>query len=434
MKITNANGTYTDNLIYQMREDNGEKWLFIAQGKKKWEFNAVQENVREQNDVVKPQEVKIVLNGKFIPTLYDTLTGDIREIDYKILNEKTEISRVFYSNDSLLLKLTPTSDSSEKITENKSVTQIKSIDFKGGVDYALDEPNVYLLDRARFAFDGGEIESEEEILRIDNRLRERLYWPPRQKKIAQPWTEGKEIPSHFVTLLFDIESEIEADGIFLGIEDYKRSEVFFNGDRITSAPCGYYVDRAIAKVSLPPLKKGINTLKVTVPYLKSGSLEYLYLIGDFGVRLCGAEKTVIKKPRRIGFGSITHQGFPFYSGNLTYILHATLEDNTGVSIRANAYRGAFIKTALNSAEKNLAFSPYECDFGMVKKGDVEIKLKLFGNRHNTFAPLHNSNTATYYFGPDSFRSQGDAFGYEYFTKDFGIMKSPIITLYKENQK
>ena len=61
-----------------------------------------------------------------------------------------------------------------------------------------------------------------------------------------------------------------------------------------------------------------------------------------------------------------------------------------------------------------------------------LSIKLFGNRHNTFAPIHNANSATYYFGPDSFRSNGDAFGYEYFIKDFGIMKSPIISFFKRS--
>ncbi|MBO5879136.1 MAG: hypothetical protein J6Q68_01100 [Clostridia bacterium] len=434
LKITNSNGTHTDNLIYQMREDNGERWLFIAQGKKKWEFNAVQENVREQNDVVKPQNVKIVLNGKYVPTLYNTLTGEICEIDYRCLDSTTEITRTFYSNDSLLLKLTPTEDNCELKRKQRTAEVLEEIDFRGGVSYKLDEDNVYLLDRARFSFDGKEVEDEEEILRIDNRIRERLSWPPRQKKIAQPWAQGKEIPAHFVTLFFEIESETRADEVYLGIEGFSESEVFFNGERVCGEPCGFYVDKAIDKVRLPALKRGTNTLKVTLPYLKSASLEYLYLIGDFGVRLCGAEKTVTQKPKKIGFGSIVHQGFPFYSGNITYILNAELKERAALSVRTNVYRGAFVKVSVDGEKKNSAFSPYECDFGELEAGNHEIRLKLFGNRHNTFAPLHNSNPATYYFGPDSFRSSDDAFGYEYFTKDLGILKSPVLKLYKDMEK
>ena len=103
-------------------------------------------------------------------------------------------------------------------------------------------------------------------------------------------------------------------------------------------------------------------------------------------------------------------------------------------MKANAYRGALVKAKINENEElPLVFAPYECDFGELEKGYHTIKIKLFGNRHNTFAPLHNANTATHYFGPDSFRSEGDAFGYEYFIKDFGILKSPIISCYKQEK-
>ena len=433
IKITNSNGTQADNLLTQYRRDTDSDWLFIAEGKKKWEFNAVQENVREQNDVVKPQTVIIKVKGEFSVTLYDTMTGEIHKIPSKTEGGYTIITRTLYINDSLLLKLTARNEA-ENITENEpTLTAVRREDFKGTVEYELDEENVYLLDRARFSFDGGAIEDEEEILRMDNRIRERLSWPQRQKKIAQPWAEKEGAAKHFVTLYFEIESEVEKDEVYLGIEDAECSEIFWNGKRIEREPIGYFVDKAIDKLTLGALLKGKNTLTVKLPYLRRGSLEWMYLLGDFGVRLAGAEKTVTKLPKKLGFGSVVHQGLPFYSGNITYLLPIKTEECDKVSVRVNAYRGALMKAELEGEEKHIVFAPYKADFDGIKAGDHTLKIKLFGNRHNTFAPLHNSNTATYYFGPDSFRTEGDSFGYEYFTKDLGILKSPVITyLNKEN--
>ncbi len=131
IKITNSDGTHTDNLIYQMRDDNGDRWLFLAEGKKKWEFNAVQENVREQNDVVKPQNVIISIKGEFEPILYDTLTGDIRKIPYQINNGATKISYTLYINDSLLLRLVPTKACDSKARRAREKGNPSSKGFQG---------------------------------------------------------------------------------------------------------------------------------------------------------------------------------------------------------------------------------------------------------------------------------------------------------------
>jgi len=47
------------------------------------------------------------------------------------------------------------------------------------VSYSLSEPNVLLLDKARYALDGEDFEETEEILRLDNKLRTRLGLPLR---------------------------------------------------------------------------------------------------------------------------------------------------------------------------------------------------------------------------------------------------------------
>ncbi len=431
VRIINSDGITADNLIYQMRKDENCHWLFIAQGKKQWEHNAVQTNIKEQNDAVSPQNVKITVKGIFVPEIYDTMTGEIKNVSFYNTENETVIMHTLYINDSVLLKLSEGAEKQKLDIEKKEEISLNEIDFKKCVEYELEEDNVYLLDRAEFSFDGGEKEAEEEILRIDNRLRERIGWPLRQKKIAQPWAEKEGKARHEVCLHFKIMSEIEKDEVFLALENADEAEITFNGEKVSKKICGYFVDKAINKLPLYNLKKGENVLSVKMPYYRRGSLEWMYILGDFGVKLAGCEKTITEKPLKIGFGSIAYQGFPFYGGNITYKLPFEAEEEALIKVKASAYRGMFMKAAKNGEEsENIAFAPYECRLGKAKKGKNEIKIKLFGNRHNTFACLHNANTATYYFGPDSWRSDGDAWGYEYFTKDFGILKSPIITLYK----
>ena len=65
-------------------------------------------------------------------------------------------------------------------------------------------------------------------------------------------------------------------------------------------------------------EKGKNTLEVTVSIGKRTTVEWAYLLGEFGVQVFGKNSRIIKKPETIAFGDITVQGMPFYTGNITY--------------------------------------------------------------------------------------------------------------------
>ena len=56
----------------------------------------------------------------------------------------------------------------------------------------------------------------------------------------------------------------------------------------------------------------------------------------------------------------------------------------------------------------------------------EIVLKLYGTRQNGFAQLHHIPGIYFYQSPDSWRSVGDRWTYEYQFKPMGILKSPEI--------
>ena len=430
IKIQNSDGLTSGNLIYSLRYDNDCKWLFIAQGKKLWEHNSVQPDIRVQHDCVKPQNIRITVKGKFYPSLYDTITGDIVNIKFSHLNGNTVIERTIYENDSLLLKLSFNKEEypSEEV---KSGVKIGSYDIKETVPYILEEPNVYLLDRAKYSFDGGKLNNEEELLRIDNSLREEIGWPLRQKKIAQPWSMPKEEVEHFVTLHFNVASMISQEKITLAIEKAETAEIIWNGKKVNNIPDGYFVDESIKKVTLGRLEKGENTLIVKLPYLERGSLDWMYLLGDFSVCVNGCRKVIIEKSDRIGFGDISRQGMPFYGGNICYKTEVEVPECDYTVIKTTAYRGMLIKILVDGKEcGNVIFAPQQVRLKL-EKGKHTIEFKLYGNRHNTFAALHNADSSTYYFGPDNWRSEDDRWGYEYFLKDFGIMKSPVFEFYRD---
>lgn len=419
LEIRNASGALTDNYIYQMRDDGDYRWLFIA--------NAV---FRKKCDVVSPKKLFIKIKGKFTPKLYDTLTGDIREIGYAVKNGYTHIEYTAYEHDSILLRLEAAVAKELKLTaETPEVA--KRIDYRQRVRYEREEPNVLLFDMAEYKIDNEkEFAPAEEILRLDAIVRQRAGIPP--KDGSQPWTLEKEEITHSVTVRFRFTSEIDVSGASFAIEAPELCTIRFDDRKIKNEPNGYYTDESIKTVPLPKFKAGEHTITVTLPLGTRTYTEWCYLLGDFNVRLEGTEKTVIAPTKSIGFGTVTSQGMPFYGGNVKYYLDFEApEDNTSVRLHANNYRGSLITVKIDgNAAGRIVYSPYDLTVNGLSKGKHTAELTLYGNRYNSFSALHNADRNQWWFGPTAWHTKGDAFCYEPQLKDLGIITSPVVEILK----
>ncbi len=420
IEIKNNDGTPADNLLYQLRQDQDCNWLFIAQGK---DHGVV--------DIPHRQDIQITLSGECAPLLYNTLDGSIQSVAYQVKNGSTVIKAALFEHDSLLYKLCTDSAKAPAATEATAFGKKKAeIVFRDILPYERSEPNVLLLDMAEFAFDDGAFQPEEEIIRADNLFRNALGWPPRENAVVQPWVIEPETISHHITLRFTIDSEIAVPSPTLAIEDAETVKIILNGEEVPSIVTGYYVDESIKTVALPALQVGKNLLTVKIPFGRRTNTEWCYLLGDFGVRVQGRKKTIQKPFERIGFGSITDQGMPFYGGNITY--RAEFESDGGnATIHAPHYRGALIRVELDGKDVGvIAYSPYTIQLRDIPAGKHSIAFTLFGNRYNSFAALHNADLKEKWAGPNLWRTTGDKWCYEYRLKETGILSSPVIELYE----
>ena len=420
IEIKNPSGDAEKQFLYQMRKDGDEHSLFIALARR----------IEDKycSAVEQPAETVIKIRGEFRPLVFDTLTGEIREINYSAENGFTTFNYSFCENDSLLLRLEPAA-SSKRFEKAAERIKIGQTDFKHKLAYKREEDNVCILDIAEYALDNGEMQPEEEILRIDERLRRKFDWPLADGQDVQPWAIEKEKITHNVTLHFSFESECELENTFFCAEELES--LCINGEETALNDCGYFVDKAIRKYALPPLRKGKNTIAAKVPFGKRISLEACYLIGDFNVRAEGCEKTLSKATETIGFGDITKQGMPFYGGNITYSAKINVPENCSLEINIGRYAGALTKVLLDGEEAaKIVFAPYNAEIKNVSKGEHTIEFVLFGNRYNTFGALHNCGSSLWY-GPSYWYSKGNLWCYEYNTKPAGILKSPVITMLKK---
>ncbi|MBQ7050140.1 MAG: hypothetical protein IJN87_05860, partial [Firmicutes bacterium] len=169
---------------------------------------------------------------------------------------------------------------------------------------------------------------------------------------------------------------------------------------------------------------GENLLEIEVPIGRRTNLECFYLLGDFGVRVYGANKVITAPVRKLSFGDIVGQGLPFYTGNIVYSFKVASEGD--FTLRVPQYRGGLVKVLVDGEEAGpIAFSPYALKI-KAEAGEHLVQLRLYGTRQNGFAQLHHTPGVYFYQSPNSWRSAGDLWSYEYRFKPAGILKSPEI--------
>lgn len=417
--IIKEDGTRTDNLFYQMREDNSKVWLFIC--------HSVAPNNR---DVIEQECIRIKIKGCWKPVLYDTLSGQTKIIEADTEGTDTIIPYGFYAHDSLLICLEQ-GKSGMNIEKNVQKPSSKVIlEFPYENEFELSELNVLLLDMAEFSFDNGKRNTFEEILRIDNKFRKYLGFPLRSAALAQPWvTNEEENVKHILKLRFIINSEVDVENPMLALENATDTIIIVNGSCVESKISGWYVDRSINVIKIPPIYAGKNEIALEIPFGKKTVVENCYLLGNFGVRVEGRETKIINLPKKLKFGDFTNQGLPFYGGNIKYKCFINSPGQI-MRLKASHFRSPLICVALDGIMKGrAAFAPYEVELGYIPKGDHVIELTAFGNRVNTFGALHNSNFNENYFGPNAWRTSGDSWSYEYQIKPSGITVTPKLTGY-----
>ncbi len=411
-------GVLTGNLLHQLRRDGDGLWLFVARACEPY-----------NKDVTSTQGTHIYVKGKYKAELWDTLTGEVRPIRYSNRGgDRTHIIVTLHDYDSLLIRLIDTEeDAGWEPPALPSLRELGGVPEK--VAYTLSEPNVLLLDLARFALDDGAFEGPEEVLRADTTLRHRLGIPARNVSVAQPWVIEDTPAEHTVTLAFTVHSEIDYPTPVLALEDADIAEIVWNGEPVASADgdLGYYTDLSIRKVALPPLCKGDNTLTVKLPFGKRTNIERMYLLGDFGVRIAGRELTVTALPETLGFSDITYQGLPFYGGVVSYHLPVACPEAMEAVLKIPHYRAAVNTVEVDGVKQAVvAYPPYDCALGVLTPGEHTVTVNAYISRRNAFGDVHNADEIYSWQGPVAWVTTGSQWTYEYRLYRQGLLSMPMV--------
>lgn len=408
--VRTADGMRTNNLVHQLRQDGQDCWLYIAHSRP--DYNP---------DVPACQDVRITLNGEYGVVHYDTETGDIRPMASTLENGKTVVRVKLWDLQSLLLRYTDRG-AVPQVAAEAPETKGTAIAVPQLVDYRLDEPNVYLLDKAEFAIDDSRYQPAQELLRADNVMRAQLGWPNRTGKVCQPWAIPEEKIEHTMHLRFMVQAAMDIENVKLATEDADLAEVKLNGEMITAKPDGWFCDKSIGTIELGKLRRGENIIEVALPFGKRIGAEWCYLLGNFGVHVMGEARLLVPMQEKLGFDTVTVQGLAHYGSNITYRFPVTTHGGK-LRVHIPHYAGAAIKVKAGTAEGAIVYPPYVTELDL-PAGDHTLELTLLGNRENCFGALHNADPTHIRIRPSSYRFEGDSWTESYRLKPLGILSAP----------
>lgn len=285
VEILDVEGRRSDGLLYQLRKTGSERWLFVANGRKP-----------SNRDKPKTQEWNIMVKGDFRAEFWNAMNGTVIpcQAEHVVRENRiwTMIRTSMTDQDSLLIRLEEEKerdgpkDIRQESTDHEK-TGLKFVQSLNVDSVICEEANVLMLDQAWYRLDEEEWQEREEVLRIENRLRNLLGFPPKQEACAQPWVTASlaamvssdasrpvvsgptgESDStavsnltdaaghHTATIKFEITARTFIHSPSLAVEYPEEKNFFWNGAPVPVEDTGFYVDESIRRIRLPEILPG----------------------------------------------------------------------------------------------------------------------------------------------------------------------------------
>ena len=404
-------GKASTNIFGALRNDGDGKNLFLCH---------VNPTSRVKVDV--KENYTVTVKGEYKPTVMDTLSGETYTIPATYKDGTTVFDWECDAQSSILVRLD--NGRAETFEENEKIEEEYSY-LNGKAELILHEPNVCVLDMARWCVDDGQWQPEEEMLRIGVAAKKALKMSVGSVGGAQPWAAPKEVPTHTITVETTFNSEVELDNVQLALEDFEDAEIIYNGNPVTKKVEGYYVDLSITRVNLGKVNKGKNTIVVKKPFATMTNTENMFLLGDFSVNVLGSFVTLDDPKREIYCGDWTRQGLAFYGGVATY--RFKIEGGRDMDVALGLFAAPCVTVELDGERvSNVSLAPYRAKLGNLDKGEHTLDITVHASRINTFGALHLADRVEDWFGPTAWRKEEGDWCYEYRLTESGLLTAPRI--------
>ncbi|KAL3292642.1 glycoside hydrolase family 2 [Colletotrichum asianum] len=415
-------GKPAQTLLYQMREDGEERFVFIC-----------------NTDRSKPYDTTVKIKGDWEVEVLDTFKGSTHQHKAEIDGGWTVFDHRFEGCSSLLLRLSAVPAETLSFVDiagavTLSPLKAESVELKLE-EVVLSEPNVLLLDYACYRIDDEpwEDSNRQEILKIDNEIRSRLRLPAKGMAWKQPWSvpPSKRLPRVYVDLRFEFESElIIKTPTYLAMENPENARITVNGHKLPvyDAKLSWWVDEDIKTVPVPKraIRKGKNVIELSMPFGVLTNLERIYLLGSFSIDFKNNRPIVQERRQSFGWGDVVAQGHPFYAGNMTYNCSFSLNTRSNVTLSIPHFATPVVKVQWGKEQSDhIALQPRTLDLGELESGKHDITITAFGCRYNAFGHFHLADGIPGCF-PDQWRTGGAAWSDKYMLKPTGVLEKPSL--------
>ncbi len=321
------------------------------------------------------------------------------------------------------------------LESRRELETVKTVALEGPYDYTLSESNVCVLDFAQLHLPGEEgWQPAREILKVDRLVREHFDVPHRKGDMLQPWftkMQGyKTLGRVALRFVFHID-ELPGETVYIAMETPDRFETTVNGSPVLSSTVdGWWVDPAFQRMPVPAgaLTDGQNEVVIGCNFDEGINLEALYLLGRFGVRLDGRTAVLTAMPEQVAPGDLVAQGFPFYSGAITY--HVPVEKTSGRAFVVTPdFEGACVKVGSEGcAARVIGWRPYEAEVTGDLQRNARLDIEVVLTRRNSFGPLHQVPLRAGAYGPGNFVTGGDGWSDDYMLYPAGLLAPPRLEL------
>lgn len=435
VRIRTGRGRPAENLLCALRQDGGCRTAFI-----------VHAEPAKHGAPDDEETYSISFPGCWSVEEWDTRTGEIRPFPAEYGENETVLAWRCFGQDSLLLRLSPAEHAAGRAAARSAalggtygIHMSEELDERSGArterllpppdEILRGEDNVLVLDIAEWHTDSDPWEPAEEMLRIGLAAKKKLGISTASASGAQPWILPPETADHTLSLRITFRAETALPAARLALEDADLCSVLFNGKPLSLDKAeGFFTDESIPCFPTGPVPAGLNTVEITRPLSAVSCTENLFLLGDFGVRVSGAETAVIPAPRTLAYGDWTVQGLPFYSGPLTY--RWRLRGGERLRLRLGLFSSPCVTAQLDGKRVgNLSLSPSEADLGFLDEGGHTLDITLFPSRVNSFGTLHLNDRTVIWFGPQAWRSTGMRWTRTYRLEPTGLLSEPHLFAY-----
>jgi hypothetical protein len=272
----------------------------------------------------------------------------------------------------------------------------------------LDEPNVLVLDHARWRTGAGELSPPEYIIKIDDQVREKLGVRPRGGAMVQPWMRGEQTATEHLELTLEYTFEcgtVPVEPCRLGIERPDLYRISLNGHDVSPEDDGEWCDRSLRTLRLPAdsFRPGVNTLVLECRYHEFlPGLEAVFILGDFGV----SGNCLTQSPETLEIGDWCAQGLQNYAGNVTYSKTFEAKKSAGpLFLDIPEWRGVALGVEVNGSPRQvLAWPPYRLDVSeFVRDGVNRVSITVLGHRRNSHGPFYLNEKWPIWTGPEQFK-------------------------------